>query len=62
MKKLSAYIERVTSPKMMQKEIAEKMGVDPSLVSHWMAGRRKPGRDKLKQLSQLTGIKIEDLL
>jgi transcriptional regulator with XRE-family HTH domain len=62
MKKLSAYIEKVTTPKVQQKEIAEKMGVHPSLVSHWMAGRRKPGRDKLKQLSALTGIKIEDLI
>ena len=62
MKKLTEYIKNATTPSMTQKKIALHMGVDPSLVSHWMAGRRKPHASKLKQLSKLTGIKIEDLL
>lgn len=62
MKKLVSFLEKVTRPRITQRQIAEQMGVDPSLVSHWMAGRRKPGRDKIKQLSELTGIKAEDLL
>jgi transcriptional regulator with XRE-family HTH domain len=62
MKKLAAYLKKVTTPAMTPAEIAHKMGVSQSTVSLWMSGKRRPGLGKLKQLSQLTGIKIEDLL
>lgn len=62
MKKLQQFLERATSPKMTQAEVAEKLGVSPSLVSLWMSGKRMPGRSKIKQLSELTGIKIEEFL
>ncbi len=45
-----------------QADLARELGVDRSLISHWLAGRRKPGRSKLISLSKITGIPIEDLL
>lgn len=62
MTKLAVYLKKVTTPRMTATEIAHKMGVSQSTVSLWMSGKRRPGLDKLKQLSTLTGIKIEDLL
>lgn len=62
MKKLAVYLKKVTTPAMTATEIAQKMGVSSSTVSLWMSGKRRPGLDRLKQLSELTGIKIEDLL
>lgn len=62
MEKLVRFLEKHTKAKMTQADIARELGVSPSLVSYWMAGTRKPGRDKIKQLSKLTGIPVEDLL
>jgi transcriptional regulator with XRE-family HTH domain len=62
MKKLQQFLERTTTPKMTQLEVAEKLGVSPSLVSLWMSGKRMPGRSKIKKLAELTGIKVEEFL
>ena len=48
--------------KMSQAAFAREMDIDPSLVSHWLRGTRKPGRNMLKELSAITGIDIKDLL
>jgi transcriptional regulator with XRE-family HTH domain len=62
MKKLAAYLQKVTTPTMTSAQIAEKLGVSQSTVSLWMSGKRSPRIDKLKRLAALTGIKVEDLL
>ena len=45
-----------------QAELSRELGISRSLVSHWLAARRMPGRGRLKDLSRVTGIKLEDLL
>jgi transcriptional regulator with XRE-family HTH domain len=62
MSKLIDWLEQKTRPPMELKDIAQALKVDQSLVSLWRAGKRKPGKRQLKNLSRLTGIKIEDLL
>jgi transcriptional regulator with XRE-family HTH domain len=62
MKKLAVYLRKVTTPAMTAAEIAKRLDVSQSTVSLWMSGKRRPGLNKLKQLSALTGIKVEDLL
>jgi transcriptional regulator with XRE-family HTH domain len=47
---------------MSQSDLSKALGVTPGLVSYWLSGKRRPGLDQLKPLSQLTGIPIEDLL
>jgi transcriptional regulator with XRE-family HTH domain len=51
-----------TLPRYQLDELAQKLQVSPSLLTYWRQGKRKPGARQLKKLSQLTGIKIEDLL
>ena len=58
-KKLKAYLKRNN---LKQGEFAKMLGVGESLVSLWISDKRRPGRNRLVQLSQVTGIKIEDLL
>ena len=48
--------------RMSQAALARELGIDRTLVNHWLRGRRMPGRARLKDLSEVTGIKIEDLL
>jgi transcriptional regulator with XRE-family HTH domain len=52
----------MTRTRKSQAQLARELGVSRSLVCHWMRGDRMPGRGKLKTISQLTGLKIEDLL
>jgi len=62
MSKLIDWLEQQTRPPMELIEIARALKDDRSLVSLWRMGKRKPGKQQLKNLSRLTGIKIEDLL
>ena len=62
MTKLMKYLEEHTLPKITAQELAVKLGVDGSLITLWRQGKRKPGKSKLKTLSKVTGIPIEDLL
>lgn len=59
MEKLRRWLERT---KMSQAALARELAVHPTLINHWLTGKRMPGRNKLKLLSDTTGIKIEDLL
>src|SRR6266704_3237423 len=62
MSKLIQWLNENTLPVTTLKDIAGQLKVDPSLVSLWRQGKRKPGKRQLKNLSRLIGIKIEDLL
>ncbi len=58
MQKLKRYLKR---PGMNQNRLAIRLGVNRSVVHHWLNGR-KPSGKYLIALSRVTGIKIEDLL
>lgn len=44
-----------------QTQVAEGLGVDPSAISAWEAGQRKPGFDRMFQLADLLGLDLGDL-
>jgi transcriptional regulator with XRE-family HTH domain len=56
------YLKEATEPRITASALAEKIGVDQSLITLWKTGKRKPGVAKLKAVSRVTGIPIEDLL
>ena len=62
MTKLMQFLEENTKPKISALELAHKLRIHPSLITLWRQGARKPGKSKLKALSRITGIPIEDLL
>lgn len=42
-----------------QGELAEKIGVDPSLVSKWESGERVPAKEQLEPLAVALGVKLK---
>lgn len=47
---------------LTQEDVAQKLGVTASAVSTWEAGRARPRLDKLKQLAELFGITVSELM
>lgn len=47
---------------LMQMQLAQAIGVNPSLVSHWETGRRKPSRDLLARVAAVTMLDAAELL
>lgn len=47
---------------LTQKEVAAKLEVDPSAVSHWEAGDNPPLKKYRRKLAALYGCTEEDLL
>lgn len=45
-----------------QAQVAEHLGVQPSTVTMWESGERKPSIITLKKLAQLFGCTTDDLL
>lgn len=43
-------------------QLARKLGVDQSTISHWEAGRRSPSAHNFKRLCAALGVKREQLL
>ena len=41
--------------------IADKIGCSPSDISHWIAGERRPNRDRLKKLAKLLRVSMNEL-
>lgn len=39
-----------------QSELARVLGVSPSAVSEWLAGRRRPGIQHLERIARLAGV------
>lgn len=56
---LMQYLLDNTEPKISKRELAIKLKVDPSLITLWAQGTRKPGKSRLKRISQVTGIPVE---
>jgi transcriptional regulator with XRE-family HTH domain len=59
MKKLRTWFK---SSGWSQNKLALALGVNRSAITHWINGSNKPDRRRLKQLSEITGIPVEDLL
>jgi DNA-binding XRE family transcriptional regulator len=58
-KQLQAYFRR---SKTNQNQLAKTLGVHRSVVNHWSQGVCKPAKNRVFQVSEITGIKVEDLL
>lgn len=48
--------------KLTQAALAAQLGVNPSLVNHWLSGLRKPSIKSIKALNRVTQIPLEDLI
>lgn len=46
---------------LTQNDLAVKLGVDRSTVAKWETGEAFPRADKLPQLAEILGCKIDDL-
>jgi transcriptional regulator with XRE-family HTH domain len=58
-KPLKAWLK---SSNTTQNQLAVQLGIHRSAVTHWVKGHNKPDREKLKRLSEITGISVEELL
>src|SRR5690242_1268791 len=47
---------------LLQAQLAAGVGVNPSTVSHWESGRRKPSLPLLTRIAELTFTNTDDLL
>jgi transcriptional regulator with XRE-family HTH domain len=47
---------------LTQVELAERMGVSQPTISDWLSGKTSPSAKKLKELSSITGVSIDELL
>ena len=45
-----------------QKDFAVSLGVTESAVSHWESRRYLPTTDKLKQISEILGVTMDELM
>lgn len=59
MKALRAWLD---SSKTTQQALADLLGVKPPTVSQWLSGQYTPRPKKLRELSRITGLSIEQLL
>nr|WP_157888580.1 helix-turn-helix transcriptional regulator [Cytobacillus oceanisediminis] len=46
---------------LMKKYVAKKIGITPTQLSNWLAGRSYPPLDKAFILADLLGVKVDDL-
>lgn len=51
-----------TKAGLSQKQLAERVGVKQNTVSGWESGKHDIGLDELKQLSELFGVSIDEIL
>ena len=53
--------EVIASKGLKSKWISQVMGVHHTEPSQWVAGRRRPRNDQIKQLAKILGGKVKDL-
>ena len=41
--------------------IAEKMNIQPSHISMWISGSRKPSKERVRKLCKILGCKVKDI-
>jgi DNA-binding transcriptional regulator YdaS (Cro superfamily) len=51
---LGKWLSRVNPP-ITQADLADKLGVDQTLVSKWLSGHRRPNVDNALAIERLTG-------
>ena len=51
----------INSRGLKAKGLSEQLGVHETEPSQWVAGRRRPRNDQIKQLAKLLGWKVKDL-
>jgi transcriptional regulator with XRE-family HTH domain len=47
---------------MSQADLAQKTGLEPSAISHFETGRRRPSLGNLKRLAEALGVSIDTLV
>lgn len=47
---------------LTQEQLAKKMNLDQTAVSHWENGKTRPARKLHKKLARVLGCTIEDLM
>lgn len=50
----------MTSKKLTQKQLAEKLGIDQSTISSWVRGKTEPSFETLKKIQKVFGISFTD--
>ena len=53
--------EVIASRGLKSKWISKQLGVHHTEPSQWVAGRRRPRNDQIKQLAKILGCKVKDL-
>jgi transcriptional regulator with XRE-family HTH domain len=48
------------TPELLQKDLAEMVGVSAAVVCQWEAGTRRPGYDKMCRLAEILGPEVHD--
>jgi transcriptional regulator with XRE-family HTH domain len=59
MERLKRYLK---DEEVSQAELARRLGVSQPTVWEWLNGKSLPSAERLKALSEATGISIDDLL
>lgn len=54
--------EVLKEKKVLQKELAEKLGVSKVTVSYWCNNQTAPSLEKLGQIAKILKVKISDLI
>lgn len=54
--------EYMTERKLTQGELATLLGVSQPTVSDWISGKMKPSADRLIEISERTGLTVDELL
>lgn len=52
----SRFSRALLAAGLTQQELAERVGVTQSTVSHWFTGKRKPGLKRLESVARALGI------
>ncbi len=58
---INLKLERIAK-KLSQKDLAEKISVQPILISRWETGKAKPNIDKLEKLADALETTTDKLL
>ena len=62
-KKTGIFIKKLRTEKgMTQRDIAEKMNISPKTVSKWETGAGSPDISLLRELSEILGVNIKEIL
>lgn len=47
---------------VMQKQLAERLGVKPNIVSYWCSGQRTPNAEQIAEIAKILGVSADYLL